>query len=68
MDDVVVDVLALDASNVFESSTQSQQKCIANFALLCCLAVLVALIFSSVNIWGDVEEDITEDNCSRDCR
>ncbi|TWW58610.1 Inactive phospholipase D5 [Takifugu flavidus] len=68
MDDVVVDVLALDASNVFESSTQSQQKCIANFALLCCLAVLVALIFSSVNIWEDVEEDITEDNCSRDCR
>lgn len=48
--------------------SQSQQKCIANFALLCCLAVLVALIFSSVNIWGDVEDDVTEENCGRDCR
>ncbi|XP_056892625.1 inactive phospholipase D5 isoform X2 [Takifugu flavidus] len=51
-----------------QEPVKSQQKCIANFALLCCLAVLVALIFSSVNIWEDVEEDITEDNCSRDCR
>uniref|UniRef100_H3D3F4 Phospholipase D family member 5 n=1 Tax=Tetraodon nigroviridis TaxID=99883 RepID=H3D3F4_TETNG len=48
--------------------SQSQQKCIANFALLCCLAVLVALIFSSINIWGDVEDDVTEENCSTDCR
>lgn len=47
---------------------QSQQKCIANFALLCCLAVLVALIVSSVNVWGDVEDDVTEENCSSDCR
>lgn len=47
---------------------QTQQKCIAIFALLCCLAVLVALIFSSVDIWGDSEDGITEENCSRDCR
>ncbi|XP_056228170.1 inactive phospholipase D5 isoform X2 [Seriola aureovittata] len=46
---------------------QTQQKCIAIFALLCCFAVLVALIFSSVDIWGDDEDGITEDNCSRDC-
>ncbi|XP_044046863.1 inactive phospholipase D5 isoform X2 [Siniperca chuatsi] len=47
---------------------QTQQKCIAIFALLCCFAVLVALIFSSVDIWGDDEDGITEENCSRDCR
>lgn len=47
---------------------QSQQKCIANVALLCCLAVLVALIVSSVNVWGEVEDDVTEENCSSDCR
>ncbi|XP_072239868.1 inactive phospholipase D5 [Leuresthes tenuis] len=46
----------------------TQQKCIAIFALLCCFAVLVALIFSSVDIWGDDEDGITEENCSRDCR
>uniref|UniRef100_A0A667XEG9 Phospholipase D family member 5 n=1 Tax=Myripristis murdjan TaxID=586833 RepID=A0A667XEG9_9TELE len=48
--------------------SQSQQKCIAIFALLCCFAVLVALIFSSVNVWGDDEDGITEENCSRNCR
>uniref|UniRef100_G3Q6A8 Si:ch211-194e18.2 n=1 Tax=Gasterosteus aculeatus TaxID=69293 RepID=G3Q6A8_GASAC len=37
------------------------------FALLCCFAVLVVLIFSSVDIWGDDEDGITEENCSRDC-
>lgn len=47
---------------------QNHQKCIALFALLCCLAVLMALIFSSVNVWGDDEDGITEENCSRDCR
>ncbi|KAM6941497.1 inactive phospholipase D5 [Lycodopsis pacificus] len=46
---------------------KTQQKCIAIFALLCCSAVVVALIFSSVDIWGDDEDGITEENCSRDC-
>uniref|UniRef100_A0A8C2WEP4 Phospholipase D family member 5 n=1 Tax=Cyclopterus lumpus TaxID=8103 RepID=A0A8C2WEP4_CYCLU len=46
---------------------QTQQKCIAIFALLCCFTVLVVLIFSSVDIWGDDEDGITEENCSRDC-
>ncbi|XP_061692726.1 inactive phospholipase D5-like isoform X2 [Syngnathoides biaculeatus] len=46
----------------------SQQKCIVVFALLCCFAVLVALIFSAVDIWGEDEDGISEDNCSRDCR
>ncbi|XP_019126188.1 inactive phospholipase D5 isoform X2 [Larimichthys crocea] len=47
---------------------KSQQKCIVIFALVCCFAVLVALIFSAVDIWGEDEDGITEDNCSRDCR
>ncbi|XP_053183095.1 inactive phospholipase D5 [Scomber japonicus] len=47
---------------------QTQQKCIAIFALLCCFAVLAALLFSSVDIWGDDEDGITEENCSIDCR
>ncbi|KAL4640824.1 inactive phospholipase D5 [Arapaima gigas] len=46
----------------------SQQKCIVVFALVCCFAVLVALIFSAVDIWDEDEDGITEDNCSRDCR
>uniref|UniRef100_A0A3Q1BR80 PLD phosphodiesterase domain-containing protein n=1 Tax=Amphiprion ocellaris TaxID=80972 RepID=A0A3Q1BR80_AMPOC len=46
---------------------RTQQKCIAIFALLCCFAVLMALIFSSVDIWGDDEDGITEENCSRNC-
>ncbi|XP_035254734.1 inactive phospholipase D5-like isoform X3 [Anguilla anguilla] len=46
----------------------SQQKCIVVFALVCCFAVLVALIFSAVDVWGDYEDGITEENCSRDCR
>ncbi|CAJ1052659.1 inactive phospholipase D5 isoform X2 [Xyrichtys novacula] len=46
---------------------KTQQKCIAIFALLCCVAVLSALIFSSVDIWGD-DDGITEENCSSDCR
>uniref|UniRef100_A0A3Q2Q3Q8 Uncharacterized protein n=1 Tax=Fundulus heteroclitus TaxID=8078 RepID=A0A3Q2Q3Q8_FUNHE len=46
----------------------TQQKCIATLALFCCSAVLMVLIFSSVDIWGDSEDGITEENCSRDCR
>ncbi|CAL8257794.1 unnamed protein product [Arctogadus glacialis] len=46
----------------------SQQKCIMIFALVCCFAVLVALIFSAVDIWGEDEDGITEENCSRTCR
>ncbi|XP_047459909.1 inactive phospholipase D5-like isoform X2 [Mugil cephalus] len=47
---------------------KSQQKCIVIFALVCCFAVLVALIFSAVDVWGEDEDGITEENCSRDCR
>ncbi|XP_008303231.1 inactive phospholipase D5-like [Stegastes partitus] len=50
------------------ATRQSQQKCIVIFALVCCFAVLVALIFSAVDIWGEDEDGITEDNCSRNCR
>ncbi|XP_056292233.1 inactive phospholipase D5-like [Pseudoliparis swirei] len=45
-----------------------QQKCIMIFALVCCCAVLVVLTFSAVDIWGDDEDGITEENCSRNCR
>ncbi|XP_013884578.1 inactive phospholipase D5 isoform X2 [Austrofundulus limnaeus] len=48
-------------------NTGSQQKCIVIFALVCCFAVLVALIFSAVDIWGEDEDGITEENCSRNC-
>ncbi|KAJ8013887.1 hypothetical protein DPEC_G00034460 [Dallia pectoralis] len=47
---------------------QSQQKCIVIFALLCCFAVLVALIFSAVDVWGEDEDGITEENCNKNCR
>ncbi|XP_067314364.1 inactive phospholipase D5 isoform X1 [Pseudorasbora parva] len=47
---------------------RSQQKCIAVFALLCCFAVLLALIFSAVDVWGEDEDGVTEENCSKDCR
>ncbi|XP_068423840.1 inactive phospholipase D5-like isoform X2 [Clinocottus analis] len=47
---------------------KSQQKCIVIFALVCCFAVLVVLIFSAVDIWGEDEDGITEENCSRNCR
>ncbi|TNN63713.1 Inactive phospholipase D5 [Liparis tanakae] len=50
------------------SPLQSQQKCIVIFALVCCCAVLVVLIFSAVDIWGEDEDGITEENCSRNCR
>uniref|UniRef100_A0A8C7UNS4 PLD phosphodiesterase domain-containing protein n=1 Tax=Oncorhynchus mykiss TaxID=8022 RepID=A0A8C7UNS4_ONCMY len=44
---------------------QSQQKCIVIFALVCCFAVLVALIFSAVDVWGEDEDGITEENCNK---
>ncbi|XP_033955926.1 inactive phospholipase D5-like isoform X2 [Pseudochaenichthys georgianus] len=47
---------------------KSQQKCIVIFALVCCFTVLVALMFSAVDFWGDDEDGITEENCSRNCR
>uniref|UniRef100_A0A672S097 Inactive phospholipase D5-like n=1 Tax=Sinocyclocheilus grahami TaxID=75366 RepID=A0A672S097_SINGR len=47
---------------------QSQQKCIAVFALVCCFAVLLALIFSAVDVWGEDEDGVTEENCSKNCR
>ncbi|KAK2824517.1 hypothetical protein Q5P01_021692 [Channa striata] len=47
---------------------KSQQKCIVIFALVCCFAVLVALIFSAVDVWGEDEDGITEENCSKNCR
>ncbi|XP_030628124.1 inactive phospholipase D5 [Chanos chanos] len=51
-----------------EKLEHSQQKCIVIFALVCCFAVLVALIFSAVDVWGEDEDGITEDNCSKECR
>ncbi|XP_047435575.1 inactive phospholipase D5 isoform X2 [Mugil cephalus] len=51
-----------------QEPVKTQQKCIAIFALLCCFTVLLVLIFSSVDIWGDSEDGITEENCSNDCR
>ncbi|XP_026159656.1 inactive phospholipase D5 [Mastacembelus armatus] len=51
-----------------QEPVKTQQKCVAIFALLCCFAVLVVLIFSSVDIWGDNEDGITEENCSKNCR
>ncbi|XP_029031715.1 inactive phospholipase D5-like [Betta splendens] len=51
-----------------EKLEHSQQKCIVIFALVCCFAVLVALIFSAVDVWGEDEDGITEENCSKECR
>ncbi|XP_026883982.1 inactive phospholipase D5 isoform X2 [Electrophorus electricus] len=47
---------------------KSQQKCIVVFALVCCFGVLVALIFSAVDVLGEDEGGITEENCSKNCR
>ncbi|XP_071764865.1 inactive phospholipase D5 isoform X2 [Centroberyx gerrardi] len=55
-------------STTAQEPVKSQQKCIAIFALVCCFGVLVALIFSAVDVWGDEEDGITEENCSRNCR
>uniref|UniRef100_A0A2K6UBU6 Phospholipase D family member 5 n=3 Tax=Saimiri boliviensis TaxID=27679 RepID=A0A2K6UBU6_SAIBB len=46
----------------------SQQKCIVIFALVCCFAVLVALIFSAVDIMGEDEDGLSEKNCQNKCR
>ncbi|XP_057626601.1 inactive phospholipase D5 isoform X1 [Chionomys nivalis] len=46
----------------------SQQKCIVVFALVCCFAVLVALIFSAVDIMGEDEDGLSEKNCQNKCR
>lgn len=47
---------------------QSQQKCIVIFALVCCFAILVALIFSAVDIMGEDEDGLSEKNCQNNCR
>nr|XP_034966444.1 inactive phospholipase D5 isoform X1 [Zootoca vivipara] len=46
----------------------SQQKCIVIFALVCCFAILVALIFSAVDIVGEDEDGLSEKNCRNNCR
>ncbi|XP_078239237.1 inactive phospholipase D5 isoform X2 [Pogona vitticeps] len=46
----------------------SQQKCIVIFALVCCFAILVALIFSAVDIMGEDEDGLSEKNCQNNCR
>ncbi|XP_053157435.1 inactive phospholipase D5 isoform X3 [Hemicordylus capensis] len=46
----------------------SQQKCIVIFALVCCFAILVALIFSAVDIVGEDEDGLSEKNCQNNCR
>ncbi|XP_043860013.1 inactive phospholipase D5 isoform X2 [Dromiciops gliroides] len=46
----------------------SQQKCIVIFALVCCFAILVALIFSAVDIAGEDEDGLSEKNCQNNCR
>ncbi|GAA6079814.1 inactive phospholipase D5, partial [Tachysurus ichikawai] len=46
----------------------SQQKCIVIFALVCCFAVLVALIFSAVDVLGEDEDILNGDNCSNICQ
>ncbi|XP_032718809.1 inactive phospholipase D5 isoform X1 [Lontra canadensis] len=48
--------------------TMSQQKCIVIFALVCCFAILVALIFSAVDIMGEDEDGLSEKNCQNKCR
>ncbi|XP_027013745.1 inactive phospholipase D5 [Tachysurus fulvidraco] len=47
---------------------KSQQKCIVIFALVCCFAVLVALIFSAVDVLGEDEDILNGDNCSDICQ
>uniref|UniRef100_A0A673JE82 Inactive phospholipase D5-like n=1 Tax=Sinocyclocheilus rhinocerous TaxID=307959 RepID=A0A673JE82_9TELE len=47
---------------------KGKHKCIVIFALVCCCAVLIALIFSAVDVWGDDEDDIAEGKCSSACR
>ncbi|KAI1240675.1 hypothetical protein IHE44_0009111 [Lamprotornis superbus] len=47
---------------------RSQQRCIVIFALVCCFAILVALIFSAVDIMGEDEDGLSEKNCQNNCR
>ncbi|EPQ17784.1 Inactive phospholipase D5 [Myotis brandtii] len=47
---------------------KSQQRCIVIFALVCCFAILVALIFSAVDIMGEDEDGLSEKNCQNKCR
>ncbi|OXB80323.1 UNVERIFIED_CONTAM: hypothetical protein H355_013721 [Colinus virginianus] len=47
---------------------KSQQRCIVIFALVCCFAILVALIFSAVDIMGEDEDGLSEKNCQNNCR
>ncbi|XP_046699428.1 inactive phospholipase D5 isoform X3 [Silurus meridionalis] len=47
---------------------KSQQKCIVIFALVCCFAVLVALIFSAVDVLGEDDDILNDDNCSDICQ
>lgn len=58
----------LTTDGSFASRFQSQQKCIVVFALVCCFAVLVALIFSAVDIMGEDEDGLSEKNCQNKCR
>uniref|UniRef100_A0A8D0C238 Phospholipase D family member 5 n=1 Tax=Salvator merianae TaxID=96440 RepID=A0A8D0C238_SALMN len=51
-----------------EKLEHSQQKCIVIFALVCCFAILVALIFSAVDIMGEDEDGLSEKNCQNNCR
>ncbi|KAI4536989.1 hypothetical protein MG293_013192 [Ovis ammon polii] len=50
------------------TAKKSQQKCIVIFALVCCFAILVALIFSAVDIMGEDEDGLSEKNCQNKCR
>ncbi|KAB5518314.1 hypothetical protein PHYPO_G00164290 [Pangasianodon hypophthalmus] len=54
--------------NTEERTADSQQKCIVIFALVCCFAVLVALIFSAVDVLGEDEDILNDDNCSDICQ
>ncbi|XP_007896668.2 inactive phospholipase D5 [Callorhinchus milii] len=48
-------------------SEHSQQKCIVAFALVCCFAISVALIFSAVDIPGG-SNDLEDMMCNKNCR
>ncbi|OXB66787.1 hypothetical protein ASZ78_015127 [Callipepla squamata] len=53
---------------LFSMGKLSQQRCIVIFALVCCFAILVALIFSAVDIMGEDEDGLSEKNCQNNCR
>ncbi|KAG8513232.1 Inactive phospholipase D5 [Galemys pyrenaicus] len=58
----------INLADIPYSSSKSQQKCIVVFALVCCFAILVALIFSAVDIMGEDEDGLSEKNCQNKCR